>query len=276
MPPFQVYLIVAQGDPLSPTIFNMVVDSVIQHRVTVVAATEAGAEVLGVSIQDIVEYFYADDGLVTSTQLERLHRLFEVLADLFEWVGLRTNTWNMLSMAFQQYHTPGIMLVVAYERLTTGKGPTYWGQKRIWAQCLECGLEFATGLIMTHCQSQHYMVRGYQGGYPSPPQLALDLLALIPQQSVTTPVPSRRVSWGGVKPDQPLGSLFALPRAGQNFDPGGGEPTLPQMRHVCTIAGPQNTAPLDRPLTLGRVAKESPTGGGGCEGGGINCTCQWA
>ena len=39
-----------QGDPLSPTIFNVFMDSIIRHWVTVVSAIEAGAEGLGVLI----------------------------------------------------------------------------------------------------------------------------------------------------------------------------------------------------------------------------------
>ena len=42
---------VTQGDPLSPTIFNVVVDSVIRHWVTVVVGEEAGPEVFGISVQ---------------------------------------------------------------------------------------------------------------------------------------------------------------------------------------------------------------------------------
>ena len=44
---FKVYRGVTQGDPLSPTIFNMVVDAVIGHWMAVVAPTEEGSEGLG-------------------------------------------------------------------------------------------------------------------------------------------------------------------------------------------------------------------------------------
>ena len=40
-PPFKGYLGVTQGDPLSPTVFNVVVDALIRHWVTVLAPTEA-------------------------------------------------------------------------------------------------------------------------------------------------------------------------------------------------------------------------------------------
>ena len=63
-----------------------------------VAPTEAGAEVLGVSIQGFVANFYADDGLVALTQTERLQRAFDSLAYLFNWVGLWNNMPKMASM----------------------------------------------------------------------------------------------------------------------------------------------------------------------------------
>ena len=48
---FKVYCSVTQGYPLSPIIFNMVIDFIIQHWVMVVAATVEGAEGLGASVQ---------------------------------------------------------------------------------------------------------------------------------------------------------------------------------------------------------------------------------
>ena len=45
--PFKGYHGVTQGNPLSPTLFNVVVESVIHHWVMVLAATEASTEVLG-------------------------------------------------------------------------------------------------------------------------------------------------------------------------------------------------------------------------------------
>ena len=97
-PPFKGYRSVTQGDPLSPTILNLAVYAIIRHWVTVVAAMDAGAEGLGILIQDLSAYFYADDVLVTSTQMMRLQRAFNVLTDLFDRVVLRTNTCKTMSM----------------------------------------------------------------------------------------------------------------------------------------------------------------------------------
>ena len=113
---------VTQGNPLPPTLFNIVIDAVIRHWVTVVEPNEDGRERLGVSIQDLAAYFYAYDGLVTLNQLERLQRAFSILTGLFDRFGLRTNMRKTVSMACQPYHAPGRMSLEAYERQTTGTG----------------------------------------------------------------------------------------------------------------------------------------------------------
>ena len=96
-----------QGDPLSPTLFNVFVDAVLRHWVTVVVPTKNGREGLGLSIRDLVAYLYAGNGLVTSTQLERLQRVFDVITEIFDRVGLMTNTRKTVSMVYQPCHAPG-------------------------------------------------------------------------------------------------------------------------------------------------------------------------
>ena len=105
--PFKGYLGVTQGYHLSPTIFDVVVDAVIHHWVTVVMPTESGKGGLGLTIIDLVEYFYADDGLGASTQPDRLQRAFDVLTGLFNRVILRTNTANTVGMVCHPFHAPG-------------------------------------------------------------------------------------------------------------------------------------------------------------------------
>ena len=112
--PFKRYHGMNQGDPLPPKLFNVVVDSIIHHWVTVVAKIEEGPEGIGMSIWDLVAYFYAYNGLIDSNQTERLQRAFAILTGLFDRVGLQTNTWKTASMACQICHAPGRMSVEAY------------------------------------------------------------------------------------------------------------------------------------------------------------------
>ena len=153
---------------MSPTIFNVVVDAVICHWVTVVATKEAGAEGLGMSIQARVAYLYANDGIFALTQLDRLKRVFDVLADLFDRVGLHKNKGKTVSMAFQPCHTPGRMSEVAYEKRATGTGLTYQERQRMLVQFPECILEVATGSLLMQHQSEHGLGEGYQGGAAPP------------------------------------------------------------------------------------------------------------
>ena len=220
--------------------------------------------------------FYASTGIITSTQLENLKRAFDFLEDLFVWVGFRTNTRKTLIMACKPCHMPVIIPVVAYERRATGTGPPYQERQRMQDQCLECGVEVAGGSLMTHHHIHIGVGQGYQGRVPpSPPGGGPDLSVLLPQNSVTTPVPGRGVSGGGgVKLDQPPGSIFAPLRAGYKCGPGGEELNLPhmtQLRHVSTAVGPQYKAYRDRTFPPERGAESSLTGRRGGKIGGSNC-----
>ena len=106
-PHFKGYRGVTEGDLLLPTIFNIVVKSVIHHQAMVVLVTEVGAEGLGVSVHKLAEYFLLDDGLVMLTQLERPKREFDVIADLFDRYIIWTNTRRTVRVACQPCHMPG-------------------------------------------------------------------------------------------------------------------------------------------------------------------------
>ena len=85
----------------------MVVDSVIRHWVTAVVATEKGVYGIDLTIRYLESYFYANCGLIASPQPESLQRPIDVLAGLFDRVGIQTITQKTVSMAFQPCHTPG-------------------------------------------------------------------------------------------------------------------------------------------------------------------------
>ena len=98
--PFKGCRGVTQLDPMSPTIFNVVVVSVIRHWVTVVAATKKGVEGLDLFIRYLAPNFYANNGLIASPQPNIMQRAFDILAGLFDQVGIHTNTRKVASMAF--------------------------------------------------------------------------------------------------------------------------------------------------------------------------------
>ena len=150
-------------------IFNVAVDSIISHWVALVTPPEAGTRGLGMTIIDLPAYLYADYGLVALIQLERLQRAFDVLTGLFNRVVLRKNTSKTIGMVFQPCHTPGGMSEEAYERRTTGEGPTFWGCQRRRVECPECRVEVSAGSLLMHHQIQPSLGRGGRWGSPPLP-----------------------------------------------------------------------------------------------------------
>ena len=83
---------VTQQYPLSPTIFNMVVDSLIRNWVVIVTGEEAGP------VRWLAEFFYADNGLLSSPQPSRLQAVLNLLTGIFDRMGLHKNLNNMVEI----------------------------------------------------------------------------------------------------------------------------------------------------------------------------------
>ena len=70
-----------QGDPLSPTIFNVVVDVVVRHWVTLKVEEAETLEEKGQEGRHQAALFYADNGMVASSDPRWLHWDFNALRD---------------------------------------------------------------------------------------------------------------------------------------------------------------------------------------------------
>ena len=89
--PCQVYHGVTQGDSLSPQIFNVVVDAIILHYSRLVANNKAVPNGFVHALTDKSPFFYAEDGLVASTNIMWLQWSFNMMIIIFEQIGLCTN-----------------------------------------------------------------------------------------------------------------------------------------------------------------------------------------
>ena len=116
---------VTQGDPLSPPIFNVVVDAVVRHWVTgVIADTEERGE-RGKEGRHQAANFYADDGMVASSDPCWVQGAFNTLVGLLARVGLQTNSGKTVGIVCHPCQAAGNMLKEVYGRRVTGKGSTY-------------------------------------------------------------------------------------------------------------------------------------------------------
>ena len=119
---------VTQGNPLSPTIFNVVVDAVVRHLVTMALDGVEKRGERGYEGRHQAALFYADDDMVDGSVFRprRIQWAFNALVSLFEQMGLRTNVRKTVSMVFQPNQAAGTQSEAAYGRKMTGEGPTYW------------------------------------------------------------------------------------------------------------------------------------------------------
>ena len=115
---------VTQGDPLFPTIFNVVVDAVVRNWLEGLqtAKEEKGAKGGG----HFSAVFYADDGMVGASDPEWLQGAFSALLAIFDRVGLQTNVDKTVSMACHPCRAgSGNRTAKGYRRRITGDGNSF-------------------------------------------------------------------------------------------------------------------------------------------------------
>ena len=144
-----------QGNPLSPTIFNVVVDAVVRHWVTLEVEEAEKRGERGKEGRHQADLFYADNGMVAPYDPRWLQWAFNALVGLFERVGLCTNVGKTVSMTCRPYPAAGNQSEVAYGRKMTGEGPTYCERQKERVECGECGKGMATGSLEVHRTMQN-------------------------------------------------------------------------------------------------------------------------
>ena len=146
---------VTQGDPLSPTIFNVVVGEVVRHWVTVMVE---GAEERGERVQEGRHQnalFYADDGMVSLSGPQWLQDAFSTLVGLFDRVVLQTNVGKTVGTVCRPCQAAGTQSEAEYRQRMTGEGTTYQERQKGRMQCRECGEEIVAGSLAGNSMTQH-------------------------------------------------------------------------------------------------------------------------
>ena len=146
---------VTQGDPLCPTILNVVVDAVVCHWVTGIIADAEERGNLGKEGRHHVALLYADDVMVALSDPQWLHSAFNTLVGLFDKVGLQKNVGKTVGMVCHLCQETGNLSEAAYGRRVTGEGPTYRDRLKGQVECGACGEFLAEGYLSSHIMTQH-------------------------------------------------------------------------------------------------------------------------
>ena len=167
--PFKARRGVTQGGPVSPTIFNLMVDAVIREW-------ERQLLLEGLPLNQVrvlVAIFYADNGLIAARNPKTLQTAIDLLTGLFDRVGLQTNTKKTEVMVF----LPGkIRTSLSEEAYKARMEEDFRGKRKgRKVECGECGALLAVGSLAKHQETQHDIFQSFvleegQGGSPPSPR----------------------------------------------------------------------------------------------------------
>ena len=141
-----MYCRAAQGGPLSPTIFNLMVDAVVRAWLM-----EVGGMMEFSDIRRLLTVFYADDSLIVARDPTAFQRAFDSLCAHFDRVGLKTNTTQTEAMVF----LPGrIRTCLAADTYEARMGDLYHKERQgRKVSCHECGQQMAVWSLRSHIET---------------------------------------------------------------------------------------------------------------------------
>ena len=127
----------------------------VRHWVTIAVTEAETRRERGREGRHRAALFYADDGMLASSNPQWPQWAFTQLVGLIDRVGHNTNTDKTVSMTYRLCNTTRNWSEEAYGRLMTGEGPTFRERNRERVTCGDCGNEVATGLLDSHRMTQH-------------------------------------------------------------------------------------------------------------------------
>ena len=155
---------VTQGDPVSTTIFNIVVDSVVRAFLLVVFLPQEANHGFGWSVGEHKICFYADDGKIDGRNPIWINPTLTAMVRMFKRVGFQTN----LGKTKEMICTPGFIWVqqgaAAYKSQVTGEGAKYWESKITRVSYVECRGTMLASSFRHHTESSHGIFLPYTRG----------------------------------------------------------------------------------------------------------------
>jgi hypothetical protein len=144
-----------QGGPLSPKLFNILVDAVAREWVQQLREeSELEEAVITELMAAFFAIFYVDDPYLALLDPGFLQRVLDILVDLFACVGLKTNVKKTQTMICTpgriQTQLPAASYARMREGLTTAEE---WDSRKV--QCHQCNKMMAASSLCRHLVDQH-------------------------------------------------------------------------------------------------------------------------
>lgn len=154
--PFEANRGVTQGDIISPTIFNVVVDAVVRYWLQIVSENNLDAmEGMGSRVRTLLSMFYADDGIIATRSDQYLQQTLDCLVEIFLRIGLKTNTDKTKVMTCFPGHISGRISSPSYRHRMRGEGDSHRERQRRRVLCPECNCVLSAGSLQQHMRTQH-------------------------------------------------------------------------------------------------------------------------
>jgi hypothetical protein len=153
--PFKAGRGVTQGRPLSAKLFNILVDAVVREWFW--QLQESGEYVEDELFQMMMTFFailYVDDAYLASWDAGFLQHALDILIDLFERVGIQTNTSKTLTMTCTLVRIRTQLSTESYRRMQHGRVmASEWNTCDV--ECRQCGKVLKASSLGCHLADVH-------------------------------------------------------------------------------------------------------------------------
>jgi hypothetical protein len=138
------------GDIFSPIAFNIVVDAIIRD-IEVMEQYEVEQQMVELpNMKELLELFYADDGVVGDEDPVKVQALADAFTVWFKQLGLHMNEKKTKAMVVKGVRVTTMQSTEAFNHLHTGEGKTQRERDLEKVQCRLCGVMIARKHMKRH------------------------------------------------------------------------------------------------------------------------------
>lgn len=139
---------VIQGDVLSPTLFNLVIDTIVRQLCSEIDENETGR------IQSMC-VFYADDGYLGGTNPNEVQQMTNKATSMFETLGLAANATKTKAMVNSIVTFNTGISIEAYARRWDEDVPSFQEKQKSMVTCPLCKVGYQRATIPRHLKYVH-------------------------------------------------------------------------------------------------------------------------